>query len=109
MSNDCLGTDEILKCLLVISCVLGPRSSVCHHQFLIAICSDGHWLSFHREPDDAPSVACKVLFILGPRDMKHWAKVSKITQGIYDEYERKEEALRESRYWEMVEEGWFSD
>ena len=56
MSNGCLGPDETLKCLLVISCVLVPRSSVCHHQFLIAICTDRRWLSFYREPDDAPSV-----------------------------------------------------
>ena len=41
--------------------------------------------------------------------MKRWAKVSKITWGIYDEYEREWEALCESRNWEMVEEGWFSD
>ena len=55
------------------------------------------------------TVTHELLFILGPRDMKHWAKVSKITWRIYDEYERKEEALCENRYWEMVEEGWFSD
>ena len=60
--------------LLVISCVLGSRSSVCHHQFLIAICRDGHWRSFHREPDDAPSVGdgdIRASVHPGPRDMKH--------------------------------------
>ena len=29
--------------------------------------------------------------------------------GIYDEHEREEEALCERRYWEIVEEGWFSE
>ena len=41
--------------------------------------------------------------------MKLWAKVSKITWRIYDEYECKEAALNEIRNWEKVEEGWFSD
>ena len=54
-------------------------------------------------------VTCELLYILGPTDMKRWAKVSKIPWGIYDEHEREEEALCESRYWEMVEECWFSD
>ena len=52
------------------------------------------------------AVTYELLYILGPTDMKRWAKVSNITWGIYDEHE---EALCESRYWEMVEEGWFSD
>ena len=56
VSKDCLGTDETLRCLLDISCALGPRSCVCHHQFLIAICTNERCFSFHREPVDAPSV-----------------------------------------------------
>ena len=51
----------------------------------------------------------ELLYTLGATDMKRWAKVSKITWGIYDEHEREEEALCESRLWEMVEDGWFSD
>ena len=54
------------------------------------------------------TVTYELLFVMGPRDMKHWAKFSKITWGIYDEYECKEAALNESRYWEMVEEGWLA-
>ena len=55
------------------------------------------------------TVTYELLYILGPTDMERWAKVSKVSWGIYDEHEREEEALCESRYWEMVEEGWFSD
>ena len=100
MSTGCLGTDESLKCLLVISCVLGPRSSVCHHQFLIAICTDGHC---HRESDDAPSVGdgdMRASVHPGPK------RYEALGEGLqdHDEYERKEEALCESRYWETVEE-----
>ena len=55
------------------------------------------------------TVTFELLYILGPSDMKRWAKISNITWGIYDEHEREEEVLCERRYWEMVEEGWFSD
>ena len=50
-----------------------------------ASCANGRCFSFHREPVDASigmvTVTFELLFILGPRDMKHWAKVSKITPG----------------------------
>ena len=55
------------------------------------------------------TVTFQLLYILGPTDRKRWAKISKITWEIYDEHEREEEVLCERRYWEMVEEGWFSD
>ena len=55
------------------------------------------------------TVTHELLFILGPTEKKRLATVSKITWGIYDENEREEEALCESRHWEMVEEGWFCD
>ena len=112
MSNDCLGTEEALRCVLDFSCAIGPRSCVCYHQFPlqfvrmdVASRSTGSQLTRHR----LVTVTYELLFTLGPREMKHWAKVSKITWGIYDEYECKEAALNEIRYWEKVEEGWFSD
>ena len=53
----------------------------------------------HREPDDAPSV--------GHGDTRAGAHPGpKIYEALY---ERGEEALCESRHWETVEEGWFSD
>ena len=71
----------------------------------VASRSRGSQLTCHR----LVTVTYELLFILGSRDMKHWAKVSKITWEIFDEYECKEAALNEIRYWGMVEEGWFSD
>jgi hypothetical protein len=50
-----------------------------------------------------------LLFVLDPTDMKSWAKITKATWKVYDTYEREEEAIVERRYWEMMEEGWFSD
>ena len=54
-------------------------------------------------------VTSELLFVLNPLDLRNWAQIPKLTWSIYDEYEREEKALCESRYWEMVEEGWFSD
>ena len=72
----------------VIARALGSRSTVC----------------FPQLPDVVPPVRDG-----GPADMKRWAKVSTITRRIFDEHEREEEFLCVSRYWEVVEEGWFSD
>ena len=66
-------------------------------------------LSQHVSCAQLQVVTFVLLFILNPVDLKSWAQVSGHTWSIYDEHEREEEAQCESRYWEMVEEGWFSD
>ena len=80
------------------------------HQLRIAWMNDGsHPTRSQMSCPRLETLTHELLYISGPTDMKRRAKVSKITWGIYDEHEREWEALCESRYWDMVEEGWFSD
>ena len=47
--------------------------------------------------------------VVASSDMRSWAKTSKLTWEVYGDLEREEEMVCVCRYWEMVEEGWFSD
>ena len=51
----------------------------------------------------------ELLHVLNEVDTGKWAKTSKITWEVFGGLSREEELVCVNRYWQMVEEGWFSD